>query len=619
MSHGYLSTPADTSIRKPVPSSERPRLPDHALTCERIDDFAALEQIAPEWDRIWREDPELSIFQNLKWVRAFWRAYGDDLELCCLVAYECSRVIGILPLVVNHGQLQFLGMNEADYNDVICRSEDAERVVHSFVKYLLAMPVGWRSGCWYNVASTSRFHRALQTLPPELKRHFQTVLYLPCPTIQLETDREETLRRLLQKDSLKRHENHLKKLGRLTFRHLQDRGEICQHLKIFFMQHTARHVVAGDLGNQPPQFLRPRSRAYYKALIEELDPSSELRFSIVAIDGRPVAYHLGFESKRTYLWYKPSFDVDLWQHSPGEVLLRNLLRYAQTSELREFDFTIGDEKFKSRFANKKKENLTVYIERNPASFPARIRFIMRTIKGWVKRQPKTADFARRMHARLRDVWRQMYGLGMRRYFEQSIAAAFSKYVFSYAGGFVFHASGGAMRTQALDARRLAKARLSDLVSVALEYPGFLPPAQLQAARQRLRSGDRVYLLQCDDSAVVIWCGEAQKTLAPKLGKHRSVVHENGKAIDITCSSPVGNARALAEALRGVIEEERSPGTLYAWCDRKQALVQQAFLAAGFHALHEATTVSMFNRVMLRRVHDVSRCQSPVPSNLPVRI
>lgn len=128
--------------------------------------------------------------------------------------------------------------------------------------------------------------------------------------------------------------------------------------------------------------------------MDELDPSSELRFAVLELDGRPLAYHFGFESKRTYLWYKPAFDVGFWKYSPGEVLLRNLLRYARDSELREFDFTIGDESFKQRFANCRKENLAIYVERNPASVRCLSLGAIRAGKGWLKRKPRFLNAAR---------------------------------------------------------------------------------------------------------------------------------------------------------------------------------------------------------------------------------
>ena len=54
---------------------------------------------------------------------------------------------------------------------------------------------------------------------------------------------------------------------------------------------------------------------------------------------------------RSFLWYKPTFDITLAKHSPGEVLLRQLLLRAIDEEADYFDFGLGDEAFKNRFAS----------------------------------------------------------------------------------------------------------------------------------------------------------------------------------------------------------------------------------------------------------------------------
>ena len=67
-------------------------------------------------------------------------------------------------------------------------------------------------------------------------------------------------------------------------------------------------------------------------------------------NGQPLAFHFGMNYRGSYLWYKPSFAIELARHSPGEVLLRQLLLTAIEENARVFDFGIGDEAFKYRFA-----------------------------------------------------------------------------------------------------------------------------------------------------------------------------------------------------------------------------------------------------------------------------
>jgi CelD/BcsL family acetyltransferase involved in cellulose biosynthesis len=64
------------------------------------------------------------------------------------------------------------------------------------------------------------------------------------------------------------------------------------------------------------------------------------------------------------MWYKPAFSVVHAHRSPGEVLLAALFRYCRDHELRELDFTIGDDAFKSRFSNVTRRNQRIEVFRS---------------------------------------------------------------------------------------------------------------------------------------------------------------------------------------------------------------------------------------------------------------
>ena len=67
-------------------------------------------------------------------------------------------------------------------------------------------------------------------------------------------------------------------------------------------------------------------------------------------NGRPLAFHYGFSYRGRYLYGVPSFDIELARHWPGEVLLRHVLLAAIEEDAETFDFGIGDEPYKYRFA-----------------------------------------------------------------------------------------------------------------------------------------------------------------------------------------------------------------------------------------------------------------------------
>jgi CelD/BcsL family acetyltransferase involved in cellulose biosynthesis len=77
---------------------------------------------------------------------------------------------------------------------------------------------------------------------------------------------------------------------------------------------------------------------------------------VVLFNEAPLAFHFGFEYRRRFIWYKPTFDIEFASRSPGEVLIKFLLEDAIMRKLEEFDFTVGSESFKYRFANRLRFN-----------------------------------------------------------------------------------------------------------------------------------------------------------------------------------------------------------------------------------------------------------------------
>jgi CelD/BcsL family acetyltransferase involved in cellulose biosynthesis len=114
-------------------------------------------------------------------------------------------------------------------------------------------------------------------------------------------------------------------------------------------------------------------------------PTGYLRFAVVSLDGEAIAYHLGFECNGRFIWYKPTFEVALARHSPGEVLIKFLLEDAAARGLLEFDFGPGEEAFKYRFSNSTRSIRSAHVYRDRlAGHGERLQFKLRTR---IKRSP----------------------------------------------------------------------------------------------------------------------------------------------------------------------------------------------------------------------------------------
>ena len=165
------------------------------------------------------------------------------------------------------------------------------------------------------------------------------------PSLDLFSDRTVAIA-ATNKKSLVRHEKFFLREGGIKVHDLRHRDEILPCLDEFFEQHLSRCTIASY-----PSLFRDRiQRDFYKRLTDFFSETDWLRFTRVDWQGRPIAFHFGFCYRGSYLWYKPSFAPDLARHSPGEVLIRQLLLAAIGEGAQVFDFGIGDESFKHRFA-----------------------------------------------------------------------------------------------------------------------------------------------------------------------------------------------------------------------------------------------------------------------------
>jgi len=348
-------------------------------------DPAAQSRLRDEWQALLQRAAG-SIFSSHDWLQAWWQTFGTDRELALLLVRDAAlQLQGIAPLMFVRGRslvrgrrLMLLGTDNtaADYADFIVA--DGQPAAHrAILDWIVAQRRRWTSLELLNLPEHSPT-LALSSLPQDLQRPFLQFAAEAPARVLGDADAD---RRMLAKKSLRRHVNGFSREGQLEYRRLTSATEIEAHLGLFFDQHRRRWAGTGN----PSLFEDPAQRAFYRALAARLDPGQSLHFVVVLFDQRPIAYHFGFELDGVFTWYKPSFEPDLQQRSPGEVLIRFLLEDAVARGLREFDFTIGSEAFKFRFATvvRRVYRLRVY-RRTWERIPVQCRELLKQMLGGLR-------------------------------------------------------------------------------------------------------------------------------------------------------------------------------------------------------------------------------------------
>ena len=490
--------------------------------CRILTDFSDLEALAQQWERLWALDPRKEIFQHFGWARAWMRAFGKDHRLCTPVVYDGDDVVAILPLVERQEKLCFIGYSTADYNTLLSAPEfAAEALALALDTLFAARPRRWRKVVFEKVREDAMLAQALTQLPDRWRRLIQVSRPTPCPLLILRDEKEQLLAGILSKDKVKKTCKTILRLGNLSFRHLETAAEIREHLPRFAELHISRCVLDG----RQSQFLRSDYNLFWSYLTEELDPSRQIRFSILELAGKPVAYHLGFEVDGKYLFYKPTFDVDLWDYSPGQVLLFKLFESFRSSDVVEFDMGEGPEPYKYRYANACRENLTFTVHA-----PGIAGRVMRACGQAVTEAQGRARMAIDRHPKLQTP---------AKWIEDAVARR-RRGILERAVGSRTYALPDAVDSRAVPELRPVTLRL--LAQRAAHQPGFLTAGDLHGLRERLKKDSAVYA-----------DGEWQYLV---------LASRTGAAMVFTILHEAGNSRAaLIQAMAEIAKQQGLPGLI----------------------------------------------------------
>jgi len=587
------------------------------VRCEVVTDFHRLEQLWPQWVRLWECDPRAEVFQSTEWARAWWHAFGSGYTLCTLVVFAGDDVEGILPLVRRGNRLQFLGTPEADYGDMICRQQRATEVLTLALKTLLESVHGWEECSFQHLSRNSRMVQHYRDLPRSLRAKLRCVPADRQQTIILRGQREAVFKSLLGKHHTRRLQNKLRKAGELSFRYLESEQEAQQYLPEFFRHHIRRHAA---LGRQSlcasPDFCQ-----FIKTLIHELTPTGRVRFGVLELDGKPLAWDLGFQVNGKFLLYQHTFDLDTWHYTPGEVLLWNELKHAKDHVSREFDFGRGDELYKDRFANYTRETFSMFLV--PFGVKGALRGWERTAQAFV--QPavgKAREIVKRQRSTLRAfrslrMW--MIGtLGCIRQAKKNGSLAscalrvtkqmFSELILSRKSTEVFTREAEALVASSPvppeQQVSFSEAQLGDLVDLAREHPHILSLKDLAHCRKRMKNGDRVYVVR-QQSQTVIVCWASGKEDAGEQAKAGLGADPNGPAVVIR-ESWSARDRDLAAPYRLLLtavssKAVRRNAVLFVHCGPNQGALRKELELQGFQRRFKTTRYKIFSHFRRKSV------------------
>jgi CelD/BcsL family acetyltransferase involved in cellulose biosynthesis len=320
------------------------------------------------WNRLASDNETNTIFQTYDWFQCWWSIFGQEHSLFFIIVYaDDGSLLGFAPLAIENSRhrkhaLIFAGDGNADYLDFVTPLNKSEVLFQIFL-VIKNNQHRWRRIMLRNIPGNSTTTGLINSFSRCNMVYSIVESTTVCPTLII-NNREDGAQHIANKYSTKRPYNYFRKLGRLSHQILDNSNAINTHLEPFFQQHILRWQDTGT----PSLFLDDNNKTFYRTLANKLVDNSELLFSVVKLNEKPLAYHYGFDYNGVITWYKPAFDIEHAKHSPGTLMARYLINYCLDNKKTELDFTIGDEPFKKRFTNMRRFNINLRIFTNKSNY-----------------------------------------------------------------------------------------------------------------------------------------------------------------------------------------------------------------------------------------------------------
>lgn len=327
------------------------------------DSFSRIPLARDEWNALIQRNATNTIFQTHQWASAWWETFGDRYKLRYLAVEDAGQMRGFAPLMAASVEktgdtLHFVADANSDYCDF---ATDGNRyaVLDAIVEFFAREYAEWDSLSLINIPEQSPTLASLMTLCEKHGLKARISQRIPAPRIVFNADG----RGFKQKYSTRRHCNRMERLGKVEFRILHDKENLPGMLESLYAQHIGRYRHKGENS----LFENSLCRRFYATLADKLLDAGWLHFTELLLNERPLALHYGFEYNNVLTWYKPAFDITYRKYSPGTVLIKHLIDYANERKLDALDFTIGNEVFKERFSNAVDYNRNLVIYKNRPS------------------------------------------------------------------------------------------------------------------------------------------------------------------------------------------------------------------------------------------------------------
>jgi len=305
------------------------------ISTEILRGISQLEDIAEEWELLWRNDATSTPFQSPQWLIPWWRHFGQG-DLRVLAIRKQQKLRALLPFYLHENTLLMMGLGISDYLDVL--STNGEETLLAVKQFLLDTRHEWKVCDFQQLRSESLLLKL--GMPPD----FQSSVYPlePCPVLAIP---ENALNLQFVPKNIRRnlhyYRQRLDKMGRVGFECAT--ADSREHLlQAWIALHASRWHSRGGNGVLEGDAIARFHAEASAGLLE----AGVLRLYALKLNGEVIGAFMGFHHAARAYYYLGGFNPAFAAFSPGALLIGHALEQAVCAGARAFDFLRGCESYK---------------------------------------------------------------------------------------------------------------------------------------------------------------------------------------------------------------------------------------------------------------------------------
>lgn len=329
-------------------------------------EIPADQKLRGQWNALVLQMEHPEVFYTHEWALAVDQAYKPAMKPLLFLAYDNEVLAGVAALATDVAEKQtgFLSGTTADYCDFIChperRAEFVDAVFGELTKLDLTM---------LRLANLPADSATSRVLDDGAGRNGYLVFSRPayqCARVTLGSaeERQSMKQAVIKRKAFRYYLKGLEKKGPVTVEHLTQWSAIEASLPRFIAAHVARFQAGG---RKHSNLASAERQAFLTNLAELLSGSEWLVLTRLLVGEQAVAWNYGFQFGDSWFYYQPTFDAGWREFSPGFCLLTKMVEHACDSpKIQVLDLGLGEEGYKSRFANGYRQTLHATITKSAA-------------------------------------------------------------------------------------------------------------------------------------------------------------------------------------------------------------------------------------------------------------